>query len=127
MNKNPKVVYIAGPFRGPDHFAIHRNIVEAEALAWRVWAKLSKWRLGSCALCPHLNTAHFQNSLPDNVWLEGDLVLISRCDAVVLVEGWEKSSGTMVEYKYAKEHDIPVMAEEELDEWMAKCDATESA
>lgn len=125
--RRPKVVYVAGPFRGKDSYAIHLNVCRAEALSWRLWEKLAAWRKGSAVLCPHLNTANFQFSLPDHVWLDGDLTLIDRCDAVVLVEGWEKSQGTAAEIKYAKDRYIPVLLESELDAWMVMCDATDVA
>jgi nucleoside 2-deoxyribosyltransferase len=97
-----KVVYVAGPFRGKDHYEIHTNICNAEALALKVW------RLGAVALCPHLNTAHFQNAAPDDVWLDGDLELLRRCDAVIMTADWQRSSGATAEHAFAKQHGIPV-------------------
>lgn len=96
------LVYVAGPFRGPDHWAIAENIRKAERVALEVW------KAGYAAICPHANTMHFQNALPDEVWLEGDLEILQECGAVVLVEGWERSEGTKVECARAQELGIPV-------------------
>jgi hypothetical protein len=123
LREGPKVVYIAGPFRGSDSYAEYKNIRVAEALSWRLWKKLSAWRPGCAVLCPHLNTAHFQSSLPDNVWLEGDLTMLARCDAVVLTRGWKRSAGAGIEAQKAHILGIPVLLECEVDGWMKKCDA----
>lgn len=109
------VVYIAGPFRGVDHWAIHQNVRSAEALALEVW------RAGAVAICPHLNTEHFQGSLPDDVWLEGDLEILGRCDAVLLAPRWETSSGTRAEIEYAHRHGLYVLETWDVFlEWMAQ-------
>src|SRR5690349_6591380 len=97
-----KVIYVAGPFRGKSHWEIAENIRAAERLALEVW------KLGAAALCPHLNTAHFQNAAPDEVWLEGDLELLSRCDAVLVTNDWERSAGARAEVDYALSKGIPV-------------------
>jgi hypothetical protein len=109
------VVYIAGPFRGPHAWAIERNVRRAEWLAHAVWA------LGAVALCPHMNTRFFQGSLPDRVWLEGDLELLRRCDAVLLAPGWRKSHGTCREVKEAFAFGIPVFSTlKALQRWIQK-------
>lgn len=97
------MVYVAGPFRGPDHWAIAENIRSAERVAFKVW------QAGAVALCPHLNTAHFQGALPDHMWLDGDLALLELCDALILVPGWERSEGTKAEVAFATRHSIPVL------------------
>ena len=113
MSRMP-VIYIAGPFRGPDYYAIKRNIDRAEALALRVWQTER-----AVALCPHLNTAHFQNAAPDEVWLEGDLELLRRCDAVLLTDNWRESAGACVEVGFAREHGVPVFETFEVfREWL---------
>ena len=42
------------------------------------------------------------------MWLEGDLEMMKRCDAVLMVPGWEKSQGAMIEYKVAINRGLPV-------------------
>jgi hypothetical protein len=102
------VVYVAGKFRGPDHWAIAENIRAAERVALEVW------RLGFACICPHTNTAHFQGAAPDAVWLEGDLEMLRRCDAVVVVPGWEESEGARSEVALARSRGMPVLTLDEL-------------
>lgn len=97
-----RVVYIAGPFRGPDHWAIAENIRNAERLA------LSVWRSGAVALCPHLNTMHFQGAADDAVWLDGDLELLARCDAILMTPDWQRSSGARAEHDVAQGRGLPI-------------------
>ncbi len=97
-----KLAYIAGPFRGKSHWDVACNVRSAETLALEVW------RLGVAALCPHTNTAHFQDAAPDHVWLEGTLVMLRRCDAVVLTPDWRRSSGARAEVREAIKLGIPV-------------------
>ena len=108
-----KVIYIAGPFRGPSHWAIAENIRNAERLALEVW------RMGAVAICPHANPAHFQDAAPDDVWLRGDLELLTRCDAVLMVPGWTRSQGATAEKRYAEGNGIPVFYDlDTLAEWL---------
>jgi len=96
------IIYVAGPYRNKSNWKIAQNIRKAEALCLEVW------RAGMIALSPHLNTEHFQYELPDDVWLSGDLEMLRRCDAVLLVEGWESSNGTKAEVNFANDLGIPV-------------------
>lgn len=108
-----KVIYVAGPFRGAHHWEIAENIRNAERLA------LAVWRLGAAAICPHANTAHFQNAAPDAVWLTGDLEILKRCDGVIVTSDWERSTGARAEVRYADSHDIPVFfSEKSLAAWL---------
>jgi nucleoside 2-deoxyribosyltransferase len=97
-----KAVYVAGPFRGPNSWEIEENIRRAERLALEVW------RMGAAALCPHTNTRFFQGAADDSVWLDGDLELLARCDAVVMTDDWERSTGAKAEERFAVERGIPV-------------------
>lgn len=99
------VIYVAGAFRAPTHWGIVQNVRRAEAVALEVW------KLGAAALCPQLNTANFQGAADDELWLKGTLALLRRCDAVVLVEGWAKSSGTHGEIAEAKKLGMPVFSD----------------
>ena len=97
-----KVVYVAGPFRGPNSWEIEQNIRRAETLALEVW------RAGFAAICPHTNTRFFQGAAPDEVWLDGDIAILVKCDAVLCTPDWEKSSGARAEVDRAKQVGIPV-------------------
>lgn len=68
------------------------------------------------ALCPHLNTAHFDadSKLPDDVWLNGDLVMLARCDALVTVPGWQSSAGATDEVYLATDTGIEIWHYPEL-------------
>ena len=97
-----KLVYIAGPFRGLNHWEIWQNINRAAELA------LGVWKLGAVAICPHLNTFCFQGAVPDEVWLDGDLEILSRCDAVLMTPDWKRSAGATAEHEHALQLGMPV-------------------
>lgn len=98
------IIYIAGPYTGRTYEAIHAHIYQAREVAKKVW------QAGHIALCPHMNTAHFEQdcSLPESVYLEGDLQLLARCDALVLTPDWELSRGATAERAYAEARGIPI-------------------
>lgn len=109
-----RVVYIAGPFRGPSSWDIEENIRRAERLALEVW------RSGAAALCPHTNTRFFQGAADDAVWLDGDLELLARCDALITTDDWHRSSGARAEVDFAAKRNIPIFCSiETLRSWLA--------
>lgn len=109
-----KLAYIAGPFRGKSHWDVACNVHNAACLALEVWRK------GVAALCPHTNTAHFQDAAPDHVWLDGDLEMLRRCDVVVLNCDWRRSSGARAEVLEAIKLGIPVFENlSNFDMWLA--------
>lgn len=95
-------VYVAGPFRGPNAWEIEENIRRTERLALEVW------RSGAACICPHTNTRFFQGAADDRIWLDGDLELLRRCDAIVMTEDWRRSGGATAEHDFAVTHEIPV-------------------
>ena len=99
-----KLVYIAGPFRADTAWQVECNIRKAEELSLMVW------RLGAACICPHANTRFFDGAAPDEVWLDGYIEILKRCDAVLLVDGneWRKSRGTRIEVDIAKASGILV-------------------
>ena len=110
-----KLVYVAGPFRAPLLWEIEQNIRRAEYLALQVW------RLGAACICPHTNTRFYTGAAPDHVWLDGDLEILRRCDALICTYDWEKSSGASAEVGFAVKHGIPVFrAIDELQNWLTE-------
>ena len=97
-----KVVYVAGPFRGPDAWRIETNIRWAEVYGMEVA------QLGAMPLIPHANTRFFHGTLTDAFWLDGTLELLRRSDAVYLVRGWKDSEGAKAEADEARRLGKPV-------------------
>jgi hypothetical protein len=98
--KRMKIAYVAGPYRAKTKIGIIRNIVAARKVAKELW------KMGYAAICPHSNTALFDGICPDENFLQGDLDILQRCDIMVLVKGWEKSSGTRGEIEFAVNNNI---------------------
>lgn len=97
-----KVIYIAGPYRAGDLQGILNNIKRARRVAARLWGQ------GWAVICPHSNTALFDGLANDSVWLKGDLEILSRCDAVYMMDGWELSEGA------SQEHTLATMLNKEI-------------
>jgi hypothetical protein len=113
------LIYVAGPFRGSTPWATERNVRIAEAMALEVW------RLPAAALCPHANTRYFDGLETPELWINGTLEMLRRCDAMLVVglygvDGGE-SQGTKGEIEAAKRWRIPVFHNiAELKEWLRR-------
>lgn len=108
-----KVVYVAGPYRGPNAWAVECNIRRAEELGMRVA------ELGAMPLMPHTNTRFFNGTLDDRFWLLGALELMRRCDAVIFTKNWKRSSGSRDEHAEALRREMPVFYHpRELAQWL---------
>lgn len=59
--------------------------------------------MGAVAICPHKNSAYMGGALKsDDIFIQGDLEILNRCDAVLFLTGWETSSGCNAEMEHAK-------------------------
>lgn len=108
------VLYIAGPYSPIPGSSIARNIAVARDAA------ISAWLKGWAAICPHLNTCHFEEacSLPNEAYYEGDLAFITRMqpdrgDALLFLPQWQESVGAQFEHDYAREIGLPCYYAEE--------------
>ena len=97
------LVYLAGPYRANTEYGIRLNIRNAGDQA------LQLWLMGFAVICPHMNTAGWGGTAPDQLWLDGDLVMMARCDAVIMMENWDKSEGATAEREAALRDKIPVL------------------
>lgn len=104
------IVYTAGPYSGGKHGGVSNEIRERNIQSAReVSAEL--WRKGFAVICPHLNTARFEDDYPDityDQFIAGDLEIINAVDALVMLPGWEKSKGANIERAHALSLGIPV-------------------
>ena len=102
-----RVVYLAGPYTAKSAAKVHQNILKALAIAQEIWSIP-----GLCCICPHANTAYFE--LPGSEeqeyekFMDGDLEIIKRCDAVVLMPDWDISRGAIRECMEAEKLGKPV-------------------
>ena len=91
------IVYIAGPYRAPTEHGVQQNIDRARAAA----IEIAEMGLGF--FCPHLNSAHMGGVIPDDDWIEMDLVFLRDCcKAILMLDGWDKSEGSLEEYARAR-------------------------
>jgi hypothetical protein len=95
-----KLVYIAGKFRGANAWEIACNVHEAEAAALRVA------ELGGMPVVPHSLGQHMAGTLNEDFWLAGTMLLLSRCDGILLLPSWGLSHGARAESDYAEQHGI---------------------
>lgn len=102
-----KTIYIAGPYSGPNKEVIKLNIQAAKYYAYSI----IKHKPGWFPVTPHLNTAEFDDLLPDTTqefWLEGTMKLMESCDAIVVMTGYKHSKGTAGEIERAAELKMPI-------------------
>ena len=98
-----KIIYVAGPLRNKDMYGMIKNI----AHAWEMSKKL--WDAGWAVICPHCNSAFM--GLDFQTVIKKDLEIISRCDAVFMLNEWLNSEGATTEHKYAVSKGIPIFYE----------------
>ncbi len=87
------VLYIAGPYSPKNGRSTEEHIATARQVA------IELWEAGHAPICPHLNTAGFENdcSVDWETYLRGDLAILERCDGVVLLPNWIESRGAIME------------------------------
>ena len=90
------VIFICGPYRGKEDIDILKNIIRAEGWARKFWAD------GLAVICPHKNSSFMSGEIPEEKFLEGYLEILSRCDILFAMPGWEKSEGARAEVKEAR-------------------------
>ena len=91
-----KVIYVAGPYSAENEYAVKLNIAKAEAAAVAIWKTLK-----ASAVCPHMNTSHWGKLLTHQQFIDGDLAIMERCDAVLFLDGWKESKGACLEHDHA--------------------------
>jgi hypothetical protein len=85
-----------------------------------VWMAVKLWHSGFAVFCPHANTGKFERICPCTWqdYLDGDIVILKRCDAVYALPSYKHSRGSQAEIAEAKKHGIPVFYNiADLEKW----------
>jgi nucleoside 2-deoxyribosyltransferase len=99
------LVYVAGKYSADTAEQRMENIKAAGKVAAELWDQ------GFGVICPHTNTGEFlvpTSSCTYDMVMKGDMDMMSRCDAVVMLPGWEQSKGSTMEITYAQELGMPI-------------------
>jgi hypothetical protein len=112
------LAYIAGRFTGADDIQVELNIRAAEDAARRV---ISSTELVAC-LVPHSIGRYFkQGPGSPAYWYAATMEMCERCDCILMVPGWETSSGSVRERHRMVELGRPIFTEvEDLVRWASR-------
>jgi hypothetical protein len=103
---NKKLVYVAGALRSniPEYIKnMHRMIKEAD--------KVRRSGFAVIIPCEDLLRGLVCGDYDFEDYFENSYEMLTRCDAVYVIPGWEKSEGTKKEIKKAQSLNIPVYFE----------------
>ena len=103
------LVYVAGPVS--DLLRCNRkiNIARAEFVG------LAICHVGFTPVIPHkLFEGWEAYNYTNEEFYEMDLHILSRCQAICMVVGWQRSRGAKLEFAFAEENQIPVIYEAEV-------------
>jgi hypothetical protein len=98
-----------------DLYRWEQNVRAAE----KVWFDLQHH--GFAAICVHTMARYAFGRVSEEHGIAADLIILGRCDFVMLCPGWEKSKGTLGEIEHAQARKIPVFKTlDECIEWRAQ-------
>ncbi len=97
-------VYIAGPMRGYEHFNYPKFNEVARRFRFEGFVVYNPAEHGEQEAKPgdHILKAY----------MEIDLPLVCRSDALIMLDGWDRSEGALLEFRVAQALDIPVYCED---------------
>jgi nucleoside 2-deoxyribosyltransferase len=96
------LLYVAGPYTADTPEGVQENIKAANEVAVKLW------EAGHTVICPHLNTLGIETVMDTPEIIRQCCKLIQRCDAIVVIKGWERSEGTKQEMGYAQSNGLSI-------------------
>jgi len=102
-----RIIYVAGKYRGQSEREVFENIICARRAALKLWE--ANWAV----ICPHTNSIFMGSQLGgDEKFIEGDLEIVRRCDAIFMLRDWSDSKGATLEREEAIKAGLEVYYEE---------------
>jgi hypothetical protein len=100
-----KLAYVAGKYSAPTPEEIEQNVMNAAIVASQIIDK------GYSVVCPHTNSHLLESIKPreHQEWLDIDFAILAKCDLCVMVHGWEKSKGAVMESQFCVANGIPIV------------------
>lgn len=105
MTKTKGKAFISGAYSG-SITEIEENLTKARVVIADVL------KAGWIPVCPNVFWSPFADLQDYEFWLEAALALLDTCDLLVLVPGWETSSGVKKEVQRARELRIQIVDSE---------------
>lgn len=110
-----RTVFVSGPYRAPvgssrPKTRVIRNVDHARKAAIRLWKEGY-----DVVFCPHLNTAYFDDIIPDQRFRDASLLWLSSgfYTDLYLLKGWEDSEGATAEANMAAHMGMRIRCEED--------------
>ena len=93
-----KIIYIAGAYSSDSRHQQYLNVKHATEATHRLLCE------GYSVVCPIITYAFFDwvYDLTNRTFMDADLVLLRRCDAIYMLNNWKSSKGARAEYKLTK-------------------------
>jgi hypothetical protein len=98
------IIYVSGRVTGMPNYN-REAFAEAEAEL----SKAGHTVLNPVKYIPEVNP----EAITHRQYVDMGLAMLDCCDAIYLLDGWEKSKGAVVEYAFALQHGIKILTEVE--------------
>lgn len=103
------MIYVAGKYSADTREAVNANVALAEEHGQLIL------QAGYIPVIPHKITSNWDLIAGFKAWTHSDWIkrfcfpLLTRCDAVYFVPGWENSEGAKMEFAKAMEWRLPIV------------------
>jgi hypothetical protein len=101
--KKRVLVYISGPITPTDEMSTEQHVAQAVKVFIRLTGE------GIPSICVHMGAA-FPSAydLHYHTWMAYDLAVLAFCTHILMLPGWEKSPGSVLERTFATGRGIPI-------------------
>lgn len=102
QGKTMRLIYISAPFSAGNNWDFEANVRKAEQVA-KVIADN-----GGVPVSRHSLFKRFSGTITGSFWINAAVEVMKKCDAVVLLPGWNDSPGASYENTVARENGLQV-------------------